>query len=561
MATNYDPSMAWKNANTKPASTVSQSAFQQALGPSLGMTKVPVSTPVTQQAFKQALGPSLGQTKVPTTSSGVSSVGLTADQYKQLQAISAQNQASYSAGVSSGTKTPQQERLDYENQYRIAPQTTTAFSTPTTTTSGGLSGAFNALKSLASSAYNSLTSPLQGSQSNQVANTFSAFQPPTTANSASSTPTLAPGTQTVQTSQNEPQVESKVEDQFRVKTNQSNNQSQDSASMKVNLEAMQAQETAGKQAQLQQLQAELAQKQAQLAAIQAGQQPEQTQPGVEGQPAQTFQYNPEGNSQISALSSQIRAMEEEIQKVQQDSPELQAATQALQAKIAEEAMIRANLNQGITNVQDQPVAMNFISGQSAALERQANAQLQSNAAMRIPLQQQLANEQAKKQTALDVVKTKYAGVEKERDRLEDIYKTNYQRANTVADNRTKYTEVSPGASLYNPITNSTVYTAPTAAKSTTTTSAKSTKPTTSDIEQGRIRLDASKNQGAEADGIYADPNLYLQMYNTWIANGQTQAEFLKQYPPAQFINPANTWLPSYLMPKKTGSSSSSRGAI
>ncbi len=73
-------------------------------------------------------------------------------------------------------------------------------------------------------------------------------------------------------------------------------------------------------------------------------------------------------------------------------------------------------------------------------------------------------------------------------------------------------------------------------------------------------LNQSKFNGPEADGKYADPNLYLQNYQSWINppnNGSPEA-FFKAFPPATYINPANTFLPQEIMkfvPKATGSSS------
>jgi hypothetical protein len=60
-------------------------------------------------------------------------------------------------------------------------------------------------------------------------------------------------------------------------------------------------------------------------------------------------------------------------------------------------------------------------------------------------------------------------------------------------------------------------------------------------------LNASKFQGAEADGKYADPNLYLQNYQSWIAAGGSADQFFRIFPPSTYINPANTWLPDEIM--------------
>lgn len=47
---------------------------------------------------------------------------------------------------------------------------------------------------------------------------------------------------------------------------------------------------------------------------------------------------------------------------------------------------------------------------------------------------------------------------------------------------------------------------------------------------------------------FADPTVYLNIYNDWIAKGGSRASFLKKYPPEDYVNPNNKWLPLYLMP-------------
>lgn len=66
-------------------------------------------------------------------------------------------------------------------------------------------------------------------------------------------------------------------------------------------------------------------------------------------------------------------------------------------------------------------------------------------------------------------------------------------------------------------------------------------------------LEASRGE----DG-YVDPTTYQTLYKAWINNGGLLKDFLSKYPPKNYVNPVNTWLPSYLMPtttatkKKTG---------
>lgn len=72
-----------------------------------------------------------------------------------------------------------------------------------------------------------------------------------------------------------------------------------------------------------------------------------------------------------------------------------------------------------------------------------------------------------------------------------------------------------------------------------------------DINEGIQKLNSSKNEGDEADGKYADPNLYQNMYNRWIDAGGKPQDFIKTYPPAAYINPANDTLPLYLRSNKS----------
>ena len=61
-----------------------------------------------------------------------------------------------------------------------------------------------------------------------------------------------------------------------------------------------------------------------------------------------------------------------------------------------------------------------------------------------------------------------------------------------------------------------------------------------------------KSRGADG---YVDPTIYQKLYTAWVNAGGLLKDFLTKFPPKNYVNPANTWLPSYLMP--AGSSSSS----
>jgi len=82
-----------------------------------------------------------------------------------------------------------------------------------------------------------------------------------------------------------------------------------------------------------------------------------------------------------------------------------------------------------------------------------------------------------------------------------------------------------------------------------------------EVTKAKAALNASKFSGAEADGKYVDPQLYLDNYESWVGepNNGSPEEFFKNFPPSTYINPNNTWLPPEIMkfvPKpKTGEGS------
>ena len=94
-----------------------------------------------------------------------------------------------------------------------------------------------------------------------------------------------------------------------------------------------------------------------------------------------------------------------------------------------------------------------------------------------------------------------------------------------------------------------------------TTSGSNTLPgssfTSASIKSLKEALNQSKFAGAEADGKYADPNLYYANYKSFVDGGGSASEFLETFPPSTYINPANTFLPEEIMrfAKKQSSSS------
>lgn len=66
------------------------------------------------------------------------------------------------------------------------------------------------------------------------------------------------------------------------------------------------------------------------------------------------------------------------------------------------------------------------------------------------------------------------------------------------------------------------------------------------ITQGEQYLNSKKG----SDG-FVDPDSYQKAYDDFLAKGGTTKAFLAAYPPKDYVNPAATTLPSYLMPAKT----------
>jgi len=63
----------------------------------------------------------------------------------------------------------------------------------------------------------------------------------------------------------------------------------------------------------------------------------------------------------------------------------------------------------------------------------------------------------------------------------------------------------------------------------------------------RKSLTASKFEGEEADGKYADPNLYYENYKAFMEAGGDADEFFRMFPPSTYVNPSNDWLPEEIM--------------
>lgn len=75
------------------------------------------------------------------------------------------------------------------------------------------------------------------------------------------------------------------------------------------------------------------------------------------------------------------------------------------------------------------------------------------------------------------------------------------------------------------------------------------------IKETKTNFEAQLDASRGSDH-FVDPNVYLSLYKRWINERRgTQKEFLNAFPPKNYVNPDNTWLPSYLMPPKPKSKS------
>lgn len=451
---------------------------------------------------------------------------------------------STSSSVSSAGKSSQPSRSGGGSS-SSGTQTSTA---PMISSESG--GAFNALKGALGSAVDKAQNFASGVRDNfsnggfdqsslaatplTAVNNLQAPQPP-----ASAAPSIAPNAGgTAATTEGGQQSNLKANPYKTI------DKAADSTTQRTQIDTARQQEDALKQVQIQGIKSELDRLIAQRdALIAAGEQPAPApQLNEQGIPQP---YNPEAQSNISSITAQIQRMEAEIARAMEDSPELVAAEEAYNKTLADEARIKAGLQTGLANVAEQPINYNFITGQSAAIERRAQADLGNVSASQVPLQQRLATEQAKKQSAIDVVKTKYKFLGDERDRQTDIYGQNYKRQNELSDRAT--TRLEKVADTATDQANRLALEAAKDKKTTPPTPGTPPGSNSSSITTLKTALNASKFQGAEADGRYADPNLYLQNYQSWLSGGGSAEEFFRNFPPATYINPANTRLPREIM--------------
>lgn len=104
-----------------------------------------------------------------------------------------------------------------------------------------------------------------------------------------------------------------------------------------------------------------------------------------------------------------------------------------------------------------------------------------------------------------------------------------------------YTEVSPGATLFDPVTGQPVYTAPTTKSQNGGDSGS--KPTAAQLkEQDRQEARSVLNSSKGSDG-YVNTVTYVDAMNAWPG---TPDDFFKEFPPSQYVNPDDPTVPLYI---------------
>lgn len=74
------------------------------------------------------------------------------------------------------------------------------------------------------------------------------------------------------------------------------------------------------------------------------------------------------------------------------------------------------------------------------------------------------------------------------------------------------------------------------------------------ISKDLIRAADQQLDVSRGDNGYVDPTVYQQAFEDWVNGSDTHApigtakEFLANFPPKNYVDPENTWLPEYLMP-------------
>lgn len=167
---------------------------------------------------------------------------------------------------------------------------------------------------------------------------------------------------------------------------------------------------------------------------------------------------PATDTGASPFDAQFQALLDNYNKtVQGLQPSATDPTQtALNNLIAKEATLGASEQLGLNKIEDQPVAMPFITGQQAALQRSAAAQMGALSAQEVPLKTQLAQQQAQRQASLDVASKTFDA--QQQMLLEKQKETSAQQIQAMKDQQLK--TLTAGSVAIDPTTGDIIAAAP-----------------------------------------------------------------------------------------------------
>lgn len=285
-------------------------------------------------------------------------------------------------------------------------------------------------------------------------------------------------------------------------------------------------------------------------------------------PLPTYQQLP--SAPTGSANSADQYLQQYLQSLNPTSQETQYQQQ-LDALQAQQSGINSSRDLGIQGVNEQPIATPFLTGQAAAITNRAAVQSGALGSQQVPLQQQLAQAQARRQSAMDVSKEALTYAQNKDQSANALAQTQYQNQVTQAEYQNQlaqqqyesqvaaqkaaqpsYTEVNPGNALVNNQTGQPVYKNPTSATQNSTSGTTSNTTTTaSGLQSGKTFVSGNLNYtpadfqsdknaliGSRGSDGFVDPAIYVKLYQAWIGKGGVTSDFLQVYPVKDYVNPA-----------------------
>jgi hypothetical protein len=113
--------------------------------------------------------------------------------------------------------------------------------------------------------------------------------------------------------------------------------------------------------------------------------------------------------------AQLHTIKAEIAKSRMPTEQEQALQSSIDSIIALQGNLGVSTELGVNAIKDQPIAMKFLTGQEAALRRQATTQMAALTNQTLPLKQRLAFEQARRQASVETGLSAYEFAKEEYD--------------------------------------------------------------------------------------------------------------------------------------------------